>query len=561
MAVPLLRRCANTGQLRNPIAPVPLEAARHRAVDSRAAVRDYYDDWCRENPGTIRDFLIKQGASDDVIAFVESQPVPLHGKLANEVRKGARTVEALEAFVGAVPAKREPDAGEKRILDHVARVPMDQSVLRWFEVQLLKHRSERERGERAPHWLHEPGWMDSPNNSVQMVAEVRDWARAENIDIASYSLERAVAESERWHEEQAAQGSGERYDGSGPTVHGYPDGWKLVRVVSQNDLDVEGNRMGHCVRGYGPQVERGESVIWSLRDPRNEPHVTIEIQPDKIKPYELTRRKVSIPEGRVVQIQGKGNREPIEEYQERLKAFFEQLPDGQLTAGSEDPEGLPAPGRNFRRWAEAVVEYLERDESLRDDYGLSVVPDALDLRAFFDKYDDAASEDRYAQYDEDVAKVLGAAAYRDDRRTFPRAAFDQVAAMVGEYVKSASGRGPGHWTGTRSKPLSSYGALQHRREHEDETFSEHWREYVEPEVIKAWRADSEDNATDYDAWQEAGGDMDDAPKELQKELERAEKYQYEDSENFNRFAGDALVEYERLAVKDGWLKLHKRSAG
>ena len=67
--------------------------------------------------------------------------------------------------------------------------------------------------------------------------------------------------------------------------------------------------------------------------------------------------------------------------------------------------------------------------------------------------------------------------------------------------------------------------------------------------------------TDYDAWQEAGGDMDDAPKELQKELERAEKYQYEDSENFNRFAGDALVEYERLAVKDGWLKLHKRSAG
>lgn len=47
----------------------------------------------------------------------------------------------------------------------------------------------------------------------------------------------------------------------------------------QEALEYEGNVMGHCVGGYCPQVARGETQIFSLRDAKGEPHVTIEVQP------------------------------------------------------------------------------------------------------------------------------------------------------------------------------------------------------------------------------------------------------------------------------------------
>lgn len=44
-------------------------------------------------------------------------------------------------------------------------------------------------------------------------------------------------------------------------------------------LRYEGNTMGHCVGGYCDDVVRGRSRIFSLRDAKGEPHVTIETKP------------------------------------------------------------------------------------------------------------------------------------------------------------------------------------------------------------------------------------------------------------------------------------------
>lgn len=44
-------------------------------------------------------------------------------------------------------------------------------------------------------------------------------------------------------------------------------------------LKYEGDTMGHCVGGYCPDVLEGRSRIYSLRDKRGEPHVTVEVQP------------------------------------------------------------------------------------------------------------------------------------------------------------------------------------------------------------------------------------------------------------------------------------------
>ena len=47
-------------------------------------------------------------------------------------------------------------------------------------------------------------------------------------------------------------------------------------------LKYEGDIMGHCVGGYCPDVESGKSRIYSLRDAKGEPHVTVEVKPNEI---------------------------------------------------------------------------------------------------------------------------------------------------------------------------------------------------------------------------------------------------------------------------------------
>ena len=67
-----------------------------------------------------------------------------------------------------------------------------------------------------------------------------------------------------------------------------PEGTVVGRSESVNDprykkleeaLKYEGDTMGHCVGGYCPDVAAGRTRIFSLRDAKNEPHVTIEVAP------------------------------------------------------------------------------------------------------------------------------------------------------------------------------------------------------------------------------------------------------------------------------------------
>ena len=51
------------------------------------------------------------------------------------------------------------------------------------------------------------------------------------------------------------------------------------RKALEDALKYEGDTMGHCVGGYCPDVMQGRSRIFSLRDAKGEPHVTIETRP------------------------------------------------------------------------------------------------------------------------------------------------------------------------------------------------------------------------------------------------------------------------------------------
>ncbi len=120
----------------------------------------------------------------------------------------------------------------------------------------------------------------------------------------------------------------------------------------EDALKYEGETMGHCVGGYCPDVVEGRSRIYSLRDKKGQPHVTIEVRPtsQRIAPrheeilaemkasgvdtgalsesaydaaYEqaLQRVKQSRPP-EIVQIKGKANRAPKEEYLPAVQDFI-----------------------------------------------------------------------------------------------------------------------------------------------------------------------------------------------------------------------------------------------
>lgn len=135
--------------------------------------------------------------------------------------------------------------------------------------------------------------------------------------------------------------------GDGPTNYD-------VEEELRKALKYEGDTMGHCVGGYCPDVMEGRSRIFSLRDAKGEPHVTIETQPARFMPsrdereaiYEQARQEIEAlniddpyveaariiqrqreivekrraelaanpPPENIIQIKGKQNRAPKDDY-------------------------------------------------------------------------------------------------------------------------------------------------------------------------------------------------------------------------------------------------------
>ena len=120
----------------------------------------------------------------------------------------------------------------------------------------------------------------------------------------------------------------------------------------EDALTYEGNTMGHCVGGYCPDVAAGRSRIFSLRDSKGEPHVTVEVAPhnpnleaiyarenlpDLYAKYTANRNeyfnswpeflKKEAPElldakaNKIVQIKGKQNAKPKEDYLPYVQDF------------------------------------------------------------------------------------------------------------------------------------------------------------------------------------------------------------------------------------------------
>ena len=121
-------------------------------------------------------------------------------------------------------------------------------------------------------------------NIKNKLTNINDWYHykiQENhrFDIASFSLEQAEDKSDIWHSNfDITTGTEYQMRYPAPVIYApeHWNGWSIRLLQEENDFSCEGNKMGHCVGGYHGKYCDKKCLVFSLRDPNNEPHATIE---------------------------------------------------------------------------------------------------------------------------------------------------------------------------------------------------------------------------------------------------------------------------------------------
>jgi len=143
--------------------------------------------------------------------------------------------------------------------------------------------------------------------------DLADWAMFESGAFdPKMSLEQAQAASRRWHEQHASRRLLNYSPSELACVVDYGplpitttvDGLELHALRTIAELDMESQRMHHCVRSYWPFVASGRSRIYSIRHGETR-YATLELQPD-------TRKRTTPRPLKFAQLRGPCNAPPAE---------------------------------------------------------------------------------------------------------------------------------------------------------------------------------------------------------------------------------------------------------
>jgi 2'-5' RNA ligase len=218
------------------------------------------------------------------------------------------------------------------------------------------------------------GWI-GPEGYVLDLGHIADWFESNSptrrgTDIMQLDINALGDKIEAWDEELAAEMDQQRQM-QGTVMHDFGDGWTVRRVDDAAQANDEGSAMGHCVGGYGHDIRSGNVGIFSLRDPQNQPHATVEIRPNS-----HDDKGLALPDnGKVHQIQGKQNSEPNEEYRSRLSNWFDAMGPARPSANAE-PTYVPVPTDPYslQEWHEPTADDDNHGYQLTpyeaDEYGL-----------------------------------------------------------------------------------------------------------------------------------------------------------------------------------------------
>lgn len=220
----------------------------------------------------------------------------------------------------------------------------------WAARELVRLNAAEAKGE-----VIEADREHAENLLIRKGPAIAQWAKRERKDILKVSLAEAL--------EAVATVEHDARDGipQGTVVYEFPDGWTVQELRGERPttwpakheglkelLSAEGDIMQHCVGGYCEAIEEGASRVYSLRDPKGRPHVTMEWQPDvermkeggheheALGSEEFLRHQMR-RRGHFIQIMGKQNEPPAEKYRPYVTKFirerFDSEPLGLYLAG------------------------------------------------------------------------------------------------------------------------------------------------------------------------------------------------------------------------------------
>lgn len=320
--------------------------------------------------------LAARGASEFILNRIRSSPPEYQGHYINQLMRNPMLSEndLITQVLTAVDKQKSnvfpPTMMEKNIANLF--VPSQQQ---WALVYLKKLRTNPTANNPTYRSFENGNAEDQDYNLNTVFNQIADWARVSlredpRFQLAAYDFNQALNLSNEWHNMMAGKGSDKFYrpyqrDDEGNiiderVVYQFEDGWHISQLLDADDLTVEGNRMNHCVGGYCSEVMSGQSRIFSLRDPRNQPTVTIEMEGDS---------------NTVKQIKANSDQVPEQELRYRLREWFGELEDGAQFKQSdyewEGPEWYDSDTSSIRGniYEEAYGrEYYDYDEESSQDY-------------------------------------------------------------------------------------------------------------------------------------------------------------------------------------------------
>jgi hypothetical protein len=139
------------------------------------------------------------------------------------------------------------------------------------------------------------------------------WYEATRPNLGQYDFDTAWDEAQRWEEEEGPVPQGQ-------VVAKLADGWTAQKLTTAEQLNAEGDKMQHCVGSYAREVAASRTTIFSLRDAKGQPHVTIEVKNDRVQ-----------------QTQGKQNEKPAPKYQKYVDEFYEWLEENDISTNKISP--------------------------------------------------------------------------------------------------------------------------------------------------------------------------------------------------------------------------------
>jgi hypothetical protein len=156
--------------------------------------------------------------------------------------------------------------------------------------------------------IDQDGLIYYVNARINEINLVLDWIkspfRREVLNLKTIeSFPQALEMAHQWHNSMEATGI--INDESGDIVKRYPNGYYWIDLKT-NSSSEESQAMGHC------GTDGRATTLFSFRDKNKSPHVTIA--------YNANNKSV-------LQVKGRGNKRPIDEYMKYVYDFLKELSD------------------------------------------------------------------------------------------------------------------------------------------------------------------------------------------------------------------------------------------